>query len=223
MAHKVSRWVNKRTGYVQIGWREGKRTITLLEHRVLWERTNGPIPRNMVIHHKNHDRADNRMENLELMERGAHSSHHNPVRDWRSHRERLGLSKGTNRGNKPRWPLELVMRVLRMWCDGSSLFQISNETGIHYRTAKVVISDFEAIDRRGSEAEWTSKWATWRVRTDKPPKQKAPLRSIPSTEHALTIARMREVGFPWVQIADRLSIPLSVVKRYRVLQGAHPA
>ncbi len=46
-------------------------------HRDKWEHYNGPIPKNHFIHHKNHDKSDNRLCNLEPMERGEHSKHHN--------------------------------------------------------------------------------------------------------------------------------------------------
>lgn len=46
------------------------------EHRMVWEAANGPIPPKHVIHHKNGDKLDNRLENLELMTRSQHRKHH---------------------------------------------------------------------------------------------------------------------------------------------------
>ena len=46
------------------------------EHRRVWEDVNGPIPDGWVIHHINEDKSDNRIENLCIMRRGAHASHH---------------------------------------------------------------------------------------------------------------------------------------------------
>jgi len=43
-----------------------------LEHRVVWEDANGPIPKNWVIHHLNGTRDDNRLENLAAMPREVH-------------------------------------------------------------------------------------------------------------------------------------------------------
>lgn len=40
---------------------------TLLVHRLVWEAFNGPIPEGLEINHKNRNRSDNRLENLELL------------------------------------------------------------------------------------------------------------------------------------------------------------
>lgn len=46
------------------------------EHRMVWEAANGPIPPRHVIHHRNGNKLDNRLENLELMTREQHRRHH---------------------------------------------------------------------------------------------------------------------------------------------------
>jgi hypothetical protein len=47
-----------------------------MEHDVVWERANGPIPVGLAVHHINHDKLDNRIENLELMDAVSHKRHH---------------------------------------------------------------------------------------------------------------------------------------------------
>jgi hypothetical protein len=46
-------------------------------HRDKWEHYRGVIPKGFFIHHKNHNKSDNRLCNLEPMERGEHSKYHN--------------------------------------------------------------------------------------------------------------------------------------------------
>ena len=50
---------------------------TVLLHRWLWAQAHGTIPPGGVIHHRNGDRYDNRLENLELTRAQPHSAHHN--------------------------------------------------------------------------------------------------------------------------------------------------
>lgn len=51
------------------------------EHRVIWERQNGKIPKGFEIHHINGNKKDNRIENLECLSRKEHIlKHYKPNR-----------------------------------------------------------------------------------------------------------------------------------------------
>lgn len=55
-------------------------------HRFVYERAKGPIPPGYHVHHKNEDKSDNHIDNLELMRAGEHATHH-----------------GTKRATSPNW------------------------------------------------------------------------------------------------------------------------
>ncbi len=52
-------------------------------NRVVWQEVNGPIPDGFVVHHKDENKLNNSISNLELMEWGEHSSKHNKERHAR--------------------------------------------------------------------------------------------------------------------------------------------
>ena len=61
-------------GYVHV-WVASRRYVR--EHRLIMEQMLGrPLAPGEVVHHLNHDRADNRPENLALYSNADHSKHH---------------------------------------------------------------------------------------------------------------------------------------------------
>src|SRR5271166_2148882 len=60
---------------------KGYRRITVdgrqrMEHVLVWERANGAIPEGFQTHHKNENKLDNRLENLELVDALTHKRIH---------------------------------------------------------------------------------------------------------------------------------------------------
>jgi len=86
-------------GYVQVKTTLGQRRWPF-EHRVVWEKINGPVPPGHCIHHRNGIRADNRYENLALCR--SNSEHHRRfhLSDARARGRHVGLS-GIGRPKSP--------------------------------------------------------------------------------------------------------------------------
>jgi site-specific DNA-cytosine methylase len=53
-----------------------ERDHNIFLHRVIWEQQNGAIPDGYHIHHKNGDKSDNRIENLECVTPSEHGTIH---------------------------------------------------------------------------------------------------------------------------------------------------
>jgi hypothetical protein len=45
-------------------------------HIAVWEYHHGPVQKGFAVHHIDNDKGNNQVENLALIERGAHTSHH---------------------------------------------------------------------------------------------------------------------------------------------------
>jgi hypothetical protein len=61
--------------------RKGYRRISIrgrqwMEHILVWQHANGPIPEGLQLHHLNGDKLDNRLENLELVDALTHKRLH---------------------------------------------------------------------------------------------------------------------------------------------------
>lgn len=73
-------YVPQRNGYVRAGYRIRKiKGDAILEHRLVWERTHGPIPGGHVIHHIDGDKLNNDLSNLRLMTVGDHTILHRSI------------------------------------------------------------------------------------------------------------------------------------------------
>ena len=56
--------------------RQGEPTRRISEQRLVWEQNHGPIPDGMIVHHRDEDKLNNALENLELISREAHARMH---------------------------------------------------------------------------------------------------------------------------------------------------
>ena len=68
------KWTRKSSGYYQNTVRKTGKQNWL--HRFIYEETNGKIDSSMHVHHKNHDKEDNRPINLELLSHSYHAKMH---------------------------------------------------------------------------------------------------------------------------------------------------
>jgi hypothetical protein len=57
-------------------YRGGHYATIVRLHREVWEQACGPIPVGFHVHHKNGDKGDNSLSNLELLWHGEHSARH---------------------------------------------------------------------------------------------------------------------------------------------------
>lgn len=120
-----------RNGYYMTSATYDGKTYYFMEHRVIWVWNNGPIPAGLVINHKDYNRANNALENLELMtqkENTAYSKCHlNPPRGEKSSKASL-TNKQAN-----------AIKTLAELC-GWDKKKIADFTGVKYNTVFRVVN-----------------------------------------------------------------------------------
>lgn len=119
-----------RNGYYMTSAQYDGKMYYFMEHRVIWVWNNGPIPSGLVINHKDYNRANNALDNLELLtqkENTAYSEcHRNPTRG-----ERSGKANLTNKQAD-------AIKTLGITC-GWSPSQIAALTGVKdYNIRRVI-------------------------------------------------------------------------------------
>lgn len=85
-------------------------------HRYIYTEAFGPIPEGYIVHHKNHDKSDNRLENLECISDAEHRSLHN---------------KGHSRN---KLTSAIKEQVKQLFSEGKSMAYISKTLHIGYAT-----------------------------------------------------------------------------------------
>ena len=115
---------NERGKYLSISL-SNKTKETKYIHVLVWEAFNGEIPEGYVVHHKNHNRKDNRLENLELLDMHTHATMH-----LNEHFEDFRKSSVKSR-SKPVLQYTLEGEFIKEW---PSQAEASRQTGIHYGT-----------------------------------------------------------------------------------------
>lgn len=88
-----------RTSYLTVDFSRDSKYTKRRVHRVVWEAFNGPIPDRLEVNHKNLDRMDNRLENLELLTHRDNVNHaHAIYAEQRKH-----LPKGQRSGPRSKY------------------------------------------------------------------------------------------------------------------------
>lgn len=115
-------WPNRKDGYLYVTTGKIHRPI----HRLMWEAVHGEIPDGMTINHKNGQKLDNRIDNLELLTRAENVLHA---------REVLGLPAGWatghgRRGSTKKLTAEQEAEIHRKRKDGVSVATLAKEYGV---------------------------------------------------------------------------------------------
>jgi len=81
---KPETWWTDPRGYI-VGrvWIKNRHVFKRKHRWIMEKHLKRPLERHEVVHHINEDKKDNRIENLEIVPFGYHSTHHNLIRNYK--------------------------------------------------------------------------------------------------------------------------------------------
>lgn len=120
-----------RNGYYMTNAQYNKKEYYFMEHRVIWVWHNGPIPKGLVINHKDYNRANNNIDNLEVLTQKENTEYsrinYKPCRGEKSPRAMFTNAQAS------------AIKAIAKLC-GMSAKSISNLVGKPYITVMRVIN-----------------------------------------------------------------------------------
>ena len=115
-----------KNGYVKISQK--------YQHRIVWEKENGPIPKGYVIHHKDGDRKNNAIENLELLLKIEHDKL-TMLKVWKERKEK---NIKLNYSKKIKLDIKNIINLLKK---GQSLRKIAMLNNISHTTVSSFLKE----------------------------------------------------------------------------------
>lgn len=127
--------------YLQVRWMVDRKRTNALAHRLVWMHFNGRIPGTLTINHKNGDKQDNRLENLELVTYSENAKHAARV---------LKVGHCANQWGEQNYQAKLtekdVAEIRRRRAAGERLIPIAKDFRVTYQTiSKIARGDSRPV------------------------------------------------------------------------------